>query len=344
MDKSAKANFGELFALGAVLLAVVLLAPAATQWGNNLFATGDVVGGTGAPTQKIEVVTEKACGSTTMTVDFIKKYSSSTSMTAQNATIYTDGEFQTVSEGSTFTAQGGSVLNVYNALDPAQTTYYASHATGTIPCTGQTARFATSDKTFMKAGSLAGALQDPVSELFTSSTAPTAPTVYNKKTLVALSTTALAIGVGGTETARAYLDWTNEEGYGVADGNTLACRFTDSEIDQSETNAILDGQPLGVAKYIPSMTKFPLSAANQSAKYWAFPAIDGKKTPTSTLDITINGDDTNQPTAAGNFSCEIIDTDLFVTDNGKVAIGVEDSDDNSNVGRSTEYLINIPMS
>ena len=343
MDKSAKANFGELIGLGVLLLLVIMLSGPATRWGNQFFATTD--GGTDGvePTQKIEVVTEKACGVATMTVDFTKKYSASTSMTAQNATVYINGnEKGVVNEGSTFTAQGKDTLNVYYALDPAQTTYYAAHATGKVPCEGQPTAYTTSN--ILGKGSLAGALQDPVSELFTSSTAPTAPTVYNKKTLVALSTTALAIGVGGTETARAYLDWTNEEGYGVVDGNTLACRFTDSEIDQTETNAILDGQTLGAAKYVPSMTKFPLSAANQSAKYWAFPAIDGKKTPTSTLDIIINGDDTNQPTAAGNFSCEIIDTDLFVTDDGKVVIGVEDSDDNSNVGRSTEYLINVQMS
>lgn len=286
---------------------------------------------------------DKACGSTTMTVDFSKKYSQSTDMTAQNATVYINGNQKGVyDEGGTFTAQGGDTLNVYYALEDLGNSYYAAHASGKIPCTGQTAAFTTSN--ILGAGSLAGAMQNPVHQVYASGTAPSAATVYNKKTLTDLTSTALALGVGSTETARTYLSWTNEEGYGVADGNTLACRFTEAHFDQSETYAVLDGTKLGPAKYIPSMTRFSLSSANQSTKYWAFPAIDGKQTPTSTLDLIINADDTNQPTAASNFSCEIIDTDLYITDDGEVKVDVEDRDDNSNIGRSTEYVINVPVS
>jgi len=339
-----KGNWGP-----AVFIGIVLIVMAANGYNIPILSeffgssTGGVSGGSGG-TQNIVISNpDKACGSTTMTVDFSKKYSASTDMTAHNATVYINGNEKGVySEGGSFTAQGGDSLNVYYALGDTDNTYYAAHSSGAIPCTGQTAAFTTSN--VLGAGSLAGAMQNPVNEVYTSSTAPTEPTVYNKKTLVALTTTGLAIGVGGTETARAYLDWTNEEGYGVVDGNTLACRFTDSQIDQSKVRAILDGSELGAAKYIPSMTRFALSASNQSVKYWSFPAIDGKKTQSSTLDLTIKGDDTNQPTAASNFSCEIIDTDLYVTDDGKVKIGVEDEDDNSNVGRSTEYIINVPLS
>ena len=333
-----------------VLIVVAFLVLAAYN-GVNIPILSDFIGSSGGGPSgggnAIEVNVnqpDKACGAVTYTVDFSKKYSQSTDMTAQNATVYINGnELGVYSEGGTFNAQGGDMLNVYYALNDLGNTYYAAHASGTVPCTGTSdSRLVTSNS--LGAGSLAGAMQNPVHEVYTSSTAPSEPSVYNKKTLTALTSTALAIGVGGTETARAYLDWTNEEGYGVVDGNTLACRFTDSRIDQANCRAILDGTELGPAKYIPSLTKFATSAANQSTKYWSFPAIDGKKTQSSTLDLVIKGDDTNQPEAHTNYSCEIIDTDLFVTDDGKVKVGIEDSDDNSNVGRSTEYKINVPLS
>lgn len=335
-NKRGATDFMQLILVIAVVVLVAnVINPA-------LFA-GVGADGKAAPTQTIKVEADKACGSTTMTVDFEKKYSQSTSMTSQNATVFINGNEKGVySEGGTFTAQGGDNLNVYYALGDLGNTYYASHASGQIPCTGQTAAFTTSN--ILGQGSLAGALQDPSYKLYASGTAPSAATVYNKKTLVNLGTTALAIGAGGTETARAYLDWTFEEGYGVADGNTLACRYTDSQIDQDQVTATLDGTVLGAAKYVPSLTRFSLSAANQSAKYWAFPAIDGAKTASSTLDIRIKGDDTNQPTKDTNFTCAIIDTDLYQKDDGSIAVGVEDSDNNANVGRSTEYIIPIPLS
>ncbi len=288
-------------------------------------------------------VGDRACGATTMTVDFSEKYSVGTSMTAYNATVYLNGGIKGIfSEGGTFTAQGKDELNVYYALDPASNDYYASHASGAVPCTGQTAAFMTS--AILEKGSLAGALQTPPEHVYKSQTAASV-NEYNEETNTLLSSTALAIGAGGTETAKIIIKWDYEEGYGVVAGNTLACRFTDSEIDQSEVIASVNGAALTTpAKYVPSGTRFSLSAANQSSKTWDFPAIDAKATTSSTLLLRIKGDDTNQPTARTNMSCEIIDADLFELDAGGVGVGVEDSDDNSNVGRSTEVLINIPLS
>lgn len=331
----------KMFAFGGILLFVVLVG---TGQINLPFLSAAGIGPDGVTSvTEVKVTTDKACGSTTMTMDFTEKYSASTDMTAQNGTVYINGNEKGVfSEGGTFTAQGGDELNVYYALNDLGNSYYASHASGEIECTGQTAAFGTA--AILGKGSLSGALQTPADQLYASSTALSAATVYNKKTLVDLSTTALAISAGGTETARAYLDWTFEEGVGVADGNTLACRFTDSQIDQDQMIASLDGAALGTAKYIPSLTRFSLSAANQSAKYWAFPAIDGAVTASSTLDIAIKGDDDNQPDGSTNMSCEVLDTDLFKTDLGTVDVGIEDSDNQANVGRSTELVINIPLS
>jgi hypothetical protein len=321
------------------IFAVIALV-AIYAFGGNLPFLGSSSGGTGGGTSggTTNVVVsqpDKACGSTTMTVDFTQKYSESTDMTAQNATVYINGNRKgTYSEGGTFTAQGGDTLNVYYALDTAQTTYYAAHATGKIPCTGQTAAFTTSN--ILSAGSLTGALQSPPDKLYVSSTAATV-SVYNKKSMAAVTNTAeLSIAAGATETARVFLDWKYEEGYGVADGNTLACKFTDLNIDQAGLIVSLDGAVLPTAKYVPSMTRFALDYSNETAKYWALPAIDGKVTTSSTLDFQIKGDDTNEPTSATNFTCEVLDTDLFQTDSGAVKVGIEDEDDNSNVGRSTE--------
>ncbi len=324
-----------------LVISVVVLVLSVTGLVNFSSLAGVADGEAGVTVVRVEA--DKACGATTMTVDFVKKYAESTDLTAQNATVYINGGKKGIfSEGGTFTAQGGDELNVYAALDPAQTTYYASHAAGTIPCTGQTAAFLTS-VSFMGAGSLTG-ISNPPNKVYESSTAATTK-VFSDDDNVLLTTTALAIGVGATETAKIILKWQYEEGYGVADGNTLICRFTDSQIDQSQLVASLDGAALTTpATYVPTNTRFALSGANQSTKSWDFPAIDGKLKTSSTLRINIKADDTNQPTAATNVSCEIIDTDLFELDSGGVSVGVEDPDDNSNVGRSTEVVIDIPVS
>ena len=155
-------------------------------------------------------VGERACGATTMTVDFVRKYAESTDLTAQNATIYLNGGKKGIfSEGGTFTAQGDDNLNVYPALDPAQETYYASHAQGIIPCTGQTAAFLTS-ASFMEAGSLTG-ISDPPNKIYKSSTAPSV-SLINLKDFSVNPTSALSFGAGGRETVRATITWTNKEG------------------------------------------------------------------------------------------------------------------------------------
>lgn len=323
-----------------VVIAVIAIV-AIMAFGGNPFAIFSSGGGDDGNKQVIEIKNpDKACAETTMAMDFVEKYNEGTDMTAQNGTVYVNGQLLgTYSEGSTFTANGGDTLDIYYALDPASTSYYASHAHGVIPCTGATAAKTTSAD-FMQPGDLAGQFQNPPSKLYKSSTAASV-SVYNKKTLAANPGTAISIGAGGKETARIYISWDFEEGYGVADGNTLACRFTDANIDQAETTASLDGQMLGSAKYIPSGTRFALSQANQSAKYWSFPPIDARNVDSSVLDITIAGDQTQEPVGATNFSCEIIDTDLFQYDSGGVGVGIEDADDNSNVGRSSEVKFTL---
>jgi len=343
MNKNAKANFSELFALGVVLLAVILLAPAATQWGNNLFATGGKVDGTSAPTQKIEVVTEKACGSTTLTMDFSEKYSSSTDVTAQNGTVYINGGRKGLtSEGSTLTVQGKDKLNVYYALDPAQRTYYASHASGEIPCTGQTASFMTS--AILGKGNLAGELQNPPHEIYRADTGMAVTTINDDNTQnIGTSTTGRnqSIGTGQTVQVEVRLKPTFERGYGVASGNTLACQFNDTAYDQAKSEVALDGTVLAQSEFNPTNTLFPLVDTSRTIKSWKVPPIDGKIKSRYDLIFTIKGDDTNQPANGGkmgnevngaDWNCTLFDTDLNETDDNAVKVDVEDRDDNTNVG------------
>lgn len=307
-----------------------------------------------APTQKVEVITDKACGSTTMTMDFSKKYSQSTSMTAQNGTVYINGmEKGVTSEGSTFTAQGGNGLNIYYALDPAQTTYYASHASGKIPCTGQTAAFLTSQaeydgKPFMQKGSLAGALQDPPHEVYATDTALSV-TILNADNVLNTfggGSTDQAITTGQTRNLKVDLFATFEKGYGVADGNTLACQFNDTAWDQSQCEVSLNGKILPNAKYVPSTTRFPLTDTSRTTKMWALPAIDGAKTSELNLRFNVKADDTNQPSNGNgaDWNCTVFDTDLYQTDSGNVAVDVEDRDDNSNIGTTSDFAFALGFS
>lgn len=350
MDKSAKANFGELFALGAVLLIVLLLAPAATQWGNNLFATGGGGGADGAsPIQKVEVVTEKACGSTTMTMDFQEKYAASTDVTAQNGTVYINGAKKGLtSEGSTFTAQGKDKLNVYYALDPAQTTFYAAHASGEVPCTGQTAAFMTS--AILGKGELGGEIQTPINEIYRADTGMST-TVINDDNSINSEGTAGAnqsVTAGQTVSVEVRLFPTFERGYGVAKGNALWCQMNDTAWDQAKSEVSLNGAILPAAEFEPTNTIFPSVNTAFTKKGWKVPPIDGKVSSRLNFVFTVKGDDTSEPQhgtggdggAGARWNCTMFDTDLYETDDGKVKAGVEDLDGNTNIG-VTDFAFGI---
>ena len=300
-----------------------------------------------SPVTEVKVTGEKACGSTTMTMDFEEKYAQSTGMTAQNGTIYitSNGEVSekgTFSEGGTFTAQGGDVLDVYYALDPAQTTYYASHATGKIPCTGQTAAFSTSS--ILEKGNLAGTLQDPAHKVFRADTGLTVTIINDDNTQnIGSSTTGKnqSVGAGETVNLEVRLKPTFERGYGVAKGSTLACQFNDSAWDQSKSEVSLDGNVLPVAEFTPTSSRFPLVHTDFTSKYWQVPPIDGKLKSRLDFIFNVKGDDTNQPTNGGrmgnavdgaNWNCSLLDTDLYKNDDGLIKADVEDRDDNSEVG------------
>ena len=305
-------------------------------------------GEAGVTVVKVDVG-EKACGSTTMTVGFEVAHKSGTDVTAQNATVFINGARKGVfSEGGTFTAMGGDNLRVYNALDPAQTDYLASYSTGSIPCTGQTAAFLTSltsylGEPFMVLGEGQSSLQS-VGKVYESNSAAAAETVINDD-FTANPGTALSLTAGETKVVTIRLKPVFEEGYGVADGSTIACRLSDSQIDQAKVTIQSGGALLGSAKYIPSSGLYSVSATNQTLKYWHLPAIDGAVTSAVELLMAIKSDDTNEATAATNVSCATFGTDFYEADDGSVKIDVEDRDDNSKIGRSTanefEWFIDV---
>ena len=328
-NKKGAMDATNLILVGAVVLLVAL------QINPNLFAA---TGEDGVPTaQVIKVETDKACGSTTMTVDFEVAHKSGTDVTAQNATVFLNGAKKGVfSEGGTFTVNGGDELRVYNALDPAQTDYLASHSEGKVPCTGQTAAFVTSltsydGNDFMTVGS--GSDLQAVGKIYESNSAATTPTILNDD-FTTQPATAQAISTGQTRHITVKLFPVFEEGYGVADGSTLACRMTDADVDQSAVSISMNGKVLGDAKYLPSQTNFGVSATNQTTRYWHIPAIDGAVTSVALLDIGVKADDNKDPEAAFNFSCATFGTDYYEADDGSVKIDVEDRDDDSKIGRT----------
>ena len=337
----------ELFLLFAIVVAAGLILQGRIPL--PFLATADGPDGV-APVTTVRVEGEKACGSTTMTVDFEVAHKSGTTVTAQNATVWINGARKgTYSEGGTFTAQGGDDLRVYNALDPAQSTYLASYSKGAIPCTGQTAAFLTSltsyqGTPFMQIGEGQSSLQK-VGQVYESDSTPAAETIINND-FTSNPGTALALGAGETKVAEIRLNPVFEEGYGVADGSTIACRLTDSQIDQAKVTLQQGGKLLGDAKYIPSNTLFAVGATNQTIKYWHLPSVDGVDTSTIDLFMAIKGDDTNGPTTDTNVSWATFGTDFYEHDDGSVNIDIEDRDTNVKIGRTagTEFAWEVQLS
>ena len=325
-NKRGEVN-GITLLLGAALIFLLM--------GGSLGGIGQSAGGapaTGSSEPKVDstvkLVGQKCTQPTTFTLNMVRRYAEATSMTGQNATVFVNGVNRgVVSNAGTLRISDGDKVSVYYNLDPAGATYAAAKSEGTL--TGCLSSVSSGNSDIFK-DTVLGAAANKVYEI------DSAPTVslINLVDYTVNPTSGLSITAGDSKTVRATITYPAEEGYGVIGGSTLACRFTDSQIDQGETNAVLDGVTLGSATYVPSSTRFSLSATNQSTKFWAVPAIDGKLKTSSTLDLVITGDGTNEPTAATNFSCEMKDTDLFLNDDGVVAVGVEDSDDQSEIGRT----------
>lgn len=335
----------ELFLIGLFIFGALAMVPG-TVINNMIFATEEGPDGGPAVTE-IKVTADKACGSTTMTMDFKKKYSASTDLTAQNGTVFINGEEKGIfDEAGTFTAQGGDVLNVYYAIDPAQTTYYASHATGMIPCTGQTAAFATSAD-FMKAGENAGTLQSPPHAVYQTDATMTATIINPDNTLNSETGSNVTMSAGQTRKIKVTIYPTFEDGYGVAGGNTLACQFNDTVYDQAEASVSLDGKVLtSPATYVPSNTRFPMLETSNTALTWDVPAVDGAVSGDLNFVISIKADNDNAPTQGAttggpDWNCTLFDTDLYQTDAGEVKVDVEDRDDNSNIGTTSDFAFNI---
>jgi len=333
----ANNKLGEMLGLLAIILVAVAFVPGTNvPVLSNLFGTAGQVGDDGVPVTNVVVTqADKACGSTTMTIHGVKKYAESTSVTAENATVYINGNRKgTFSQGGTFTAQGGDLLNVYYNLDKAGATYYASHQSGNIPCTGQTAAFITSN--ILGNGGMAGPLQDPAYKFYQQDAGPSTTIINEDNTLNVLGTPQ-SVTAGQTRTVEVNLFPTFEDGYGVAGGSTLACQFTDSEWDQARSVVAMNGQVLGSAKYVPTTTVFPLEAVNRTTQMWHVPGIDGKATSKIEFTIRAKGDDTNEPTETSDWNCTLFDTDLYETDDGTVLVDIENRDDNTNIGLNPDF-------
>lgn len=298
----------------------------ATQPADTGVATGGSLG-------TVEVVGK--CGqSVTLTADMVEKYAEATSMSGQNVTILVNGaEVGTRSDGGTVTVKEGDKITLFYAVDPAGTGYMASKAEGVIPNCAPAVL--TSDNDVFN--------PDDAYKLYDISTQPSVTIINDDQTTN--PGTAQAIGQGATRHVTVKLYPAFEQGYGHPEGgNTLSCRFTDSQIDQAGTTVSLGGKSLPAATYVPSSTVFSVSATNQSTKYWAVPFLDGKVNTVSEFDFGIKGDDTNEPTATTNFSCILHDVDYYKNDAGMYLLDVEDRDDNTNIGRATDFPILVLLS
>ena len=281
--------------------------------------------------------TIKLCSSSaTITIDFFDKYMQTESMKGQKAVIYVNGlKKGTFVEGETKTALlcDEDKIDIYYVLDPSQNVYYVSHASGKIPNIAGTMDFFLTS--FFPKGKLSGVLQNTPEGLYKIDMRMST-TIINQDFTLNSRTQPQDFTVGKTKKVTVKLFPTFNRGYGVVDGSTLACQFTNSEWDETNSKVLLNGQTLAFAKYIPSSKLFPIISGN-IAKYLKFPAVDGKIT--SNLDLTFSMKSTdNQPS---NWDCVIFDTDIYEKDDGTVRIGIEDSDDNTNIGSKTDVKFTI---
>lgn len=313
---------------GKMIVGVALVALIA--WGfytDGKFASLGVKPSAEDQAQQVQTVkVEGACASdpATLTAVLQKKYSASTSMASENVTIVVNGvEKSTKKNGQTESVNSKNNVELYFGLESG--TYYTSYAKGVIPCAGS---IETSDNRIF---SPADAYQ-----LYQMDAATTAVmSLINKADYTVNPTTALTLGVGSSKSVEITITPTYEDGLGTPCGNVLSCQYNTTAYATSVAEALRlsdDGVELPVATN-PSSTLWAALSVQHGKKSWQLPAFDGKKITEKKYDLAIKAHDTNNPSAGGgDINCTIFDTDFFRTNTGGYACGIEDSDDNSDVG------------
>lgn len=306
----------------------------------------------------IKIVGAPCTQATTLTSSVIRRYTD-VAQTAENVTVVQNGVLRgTIAHGGTTTVQSGpngDKLDLYPAFDRSAT-FYARHLRGTLgTCTGS----ATSgDAAFnevpreddlgdnVKLGKpirFEGALVYPnkVMQIDTTANADLFSIVNdgqaNQNTGGQGQGTGanLTIGSGGSGSVTI----TFRPGYNLAigpNGNVLACQLTQA-VYQTEAplSVTYAGTSLEATDTKPSSTNYPLVNANNTVKAFAFPGVDGRATPTVTIQLTARADSNHNPSGTNDrINCTIFDSDFYQRQkDGKYVLDIENRDVNDNLGR-----------
>jgi len=321
MNKKAEANF-QNFMLGLLVVGFFVF----------LYSSGSlqaVTGGDAPVVQPTVIKVEGACGvdSTTLTVNLEKKYSQSTSMSAENSTIVVNGaEVSTKAHGSSQTVSPGNKVDIYNAL--YSNTYYTSKASGIVPCEGAI-------YTSTSNGWLSPKDAHKVIQMEAATASSTLFSVVNNdgtSTNFPGGTTAQAIAAGQTKKYTITLTPTFEDGIGV-DGNVYSCQYNTTAYDNENPLRLTSGGANLPSAANPSNTLWTSISTDHSKMSWALPTFDGGVVSEYKMELFTKADGNYNPNAGGgDVNCTLFDTDYFKTDSGEFKTGIEDSDDNSDVG------------
>lgn len=315
------------------------------------------------PTNTVQIVGAPCTQATTLTASVVRRYTD-VSQTAENVTVFQNGVLKgTVAHGGTTTVQSGpnaDTLDLYVA--DASKTFYTRHLRGKITtCTGSATT-----------GDAAAFKEVPVSEdLGTGVVLGTAlgySDFPNKVLQVdnngnsnwfsivndgqANQNTGgqgegtganLTVGQGGTGS----VSITFRPGYNLAigpNGNVLACQFPQAVYDSVAPVLVsYAGVALQETPTKPSTQNYPLIAANNTVKAFAFPGVDGRKTPSVDIKVTLRADSNHNPAGANDrLNCTIFDSDFYQRQSdGKQVIDIENRDTNADLGMG-ETSITIP--
>jgi len=275
------------------------------------------------PTQTVKI--EGACGvdSTTLTAVMQKKYAASTSMASENVTIVVNGaEKSTKKTTQTETVNPSDNVELYFGLESG--TYYTNYAKGVIPCKGA---MDTSDPAFTPSGAY---------QLYQMDAATTSIfSLINDPATTTNPATAQAMGAGSSKNLKLTLSPTYEDGLGIPCGNVLSCQYNTSAYNTDSGLAVrlTDGGVELSPATNPTNTLWASISTDHTRKSWQLPKFDGKAVTTKEYGFSLKAGDTNEVTAGGgDVNCTIWDSDYYRNDNGGYACGIEDLDDNSDVG------------
>ena len=246
-----------------------------------------------------------------VTFDAVEKYNAGNAVTGSIFYTVNGDPYKVAADGSTVTMSPGDNVVAYFSLNG--TDHYATKVEDTIPCQG----------TYTIRGDVYKNQSLTITIWNTDGTVNDGSGADGNQSLSAGDVKNIAFKIEGTyETGAPY-------------GYRIVCEANSTAYDELDLR--LDAG-YGTATVAEIPHQFNVASAKNDAYAWDIPAIISNEEIKGKITVDVSDSNDPTPVAANQIKCYLYDYDYFLKDDGTFGLGVEDSDDWSDVGDTQETM------